>query len=330
MTPRRRMLGAALALAAVPLSAAPRRARICMILPGAETGLERGFQDELARLHSSVQISVREAGPGLSRIPGILREARSQGSDLIYTASTPVTLAVAGVPPADPARHVTDIPVLFAAVSDYDAPALAGSARARNVTGTLASPPLDDQVEAILAYRKFARIAVIANPASEGAMRVVGRLRALGQLHGFELIERHPPLDRNGQPIASSLPALVAAIARQGAQALYMGSEPFMIEHGRVLMQAATAQRLATFSPSEQVLRQGQALFGLTAGAEGLGRLTARKADAILSGIAPSTIAVESLPRPSLIVNMPIAAALELYPPVALLNRAEVLRRALG
>ena len=330
MKRRRTLLGAGLALAAMPMAAARRRAHICMVLQGPETALERGFQDELARLQPSFEVTMREAGTDLSRIPAILREARSQGADLIYTAGTPVTLAVAGLPPADPARHVTDIPVVFAAASEYAAPALAGSTRARNVTGTLASPPLDDQVEAMLAYRKFARIAVIANPANEGAMRSVARLRVLGQLHGFELIERHPPLDRGGQPIASSLPALVAAIARQGAQALYMGSEPFMIEQRRALMQAATAQRLATFSPSEQVLREGQALFGLAAGLESLGRLTARKAAAILAGAAPSTVAVESLPRPSLIVNMPVAAALGLYPPVALLNRAEVLRRTLG
>lgn len=330
MMQRRTLLGATLALAAMPFAAARQRAHICMILPGPETALERGFQEELARLRSGFEVSVRDAGPGLSRIPGVLREARSQGADLIYTSGTPVTLAVAGVPPADPARHVTDIPVLFAAVSEYEAPALTGSARARNVCGTLANASLDDQVEAMLAYRKFERIAVIANPASEGAMRMVARLRALGQLHGFELIERHPPLDRGGQPIASSLPALVAAIARQGAQALYMGSEPFMIEHRRALMQAATAQRLATFSPNEQVLREGQALFGLAAGLESLGRLTARKAAAILGGAAPSSVGVASLPRPSLIVNMPVAEALDLYPPVALLNRAEVLRRALG
>lgn len=331
MMRRRTLLGAGLALAAMPLAAAAPRAQVCLILPGPETALEHGFQDELARLYPSLDVSVRDAGPGLARIPSILREARSQGADLIYTSGTAVTLAVAGLPPADPARHVTDIPVVFAAVSEYEAPALTGSARARNVTGTVASASLDDQVEAMLAYRKFGRIAVIANPASEGAMRVVARLRAIGQLHGFELIERHPPLDRSGQPIASSLPALVAAIARQGAQALYMGSEPFMVEHRRALMQAATAQRLATFSPSEQVLREGQALFGLAAGLESLGRLTARKAAAILGGAAsPSSIAVEPLPRPSLIVNMPVAAALGLYPPVALLNRAEVLRRTLG
>ncbi|HEU4851965.1 MAG TPA: ABC transporter substrate binding protein [Telluria sp.] len=331
MITRRDLLGAALALAALPSAAGRRRARICMILPGAETALEHGFHEQLASLRIDAELLVRDAGPGMSKVPAILREARSRGTDLIYTSGTTVTLAVAGPPPADPARHVTDIPVVFAGLSEYDAPAFAGPARARNVTGTTASVPLETQVAAMLAYRPFTRIAVIANPASEGAMRAVAVLRALGLRHGFELIERHPPLDRAGVPIASSLTALVAAIARQGAQALYLGAEQFMVDHRRAVMQAATAQRLATFSPSEQVLRDGQALFGLAVNLESLGRHTARKAAAILvGGAAPSSIPVDTLARPSLMINMPVAAALELYPPVSLLNKAEVLRHGLG
>jgi putative ABC transport system substrate-binding protein len=331
MTARRTFLGGALALAAMPLAAAPRRARICMILPGPESALERGFRAYFAELPIDAEFTMREAGAGMVRIPAILREARSRGTDLIYTSGAAVTLAVAGVPPADPARYVTDIPVVFAGLSEYDAPALAGPERGRNVTGTTAEVPLDLQVAAMRSYRPFNRIAVIANPASEGAMRAVARLRALGARHGFELIERHPPLDRNGAPIASSLPALVAAIARQGAQALYTGSEQFMVDHRRAVMQAATAHRLATFSPNEQVLRDGQALFGLAAGLESLGRLTARKAAAVLlGGVAPAQVRADTLARPSLIINMSAAAALDLYPPMAMLARAEVLRHALG
>lgn len=302
-----------------------------MILPGPGTALEQGFRDHFAGLPVSAEFTMREAGTGLVRVPAILREARSRGTDLIYTAGTAVTLAVAGVPPADPTRHVTDIPVVFGGLGEHDAPALVGPGRARNVTGTIAAVPLQMQVAAMLAYRPFKRVAVIANPASEGAMRAVAGLRALGTRHGFELVERHPPLDRAGVPIAGSLPALVAAIARQGAQLLYLGSEPFMVEHRRALMRAAMQQRLATFSPSEQVLRDGQALFGLTVGLESLGRHTARKAAAVLlGGAAPATVPVDTLARPSLLVNMPVAAQLDLYPPMAVMARAEVLRHALG
>lgn len=331
MTSRRHFLGAALSLAATPLGAAPRRARICMILPGPETALERGFRSYFDDLPIEAELTVREAGTGMVRVPAILREARSRGTDLIYTAGTAVTLAVAGAPPADPARHVTDIPVVFGGLSEYDAPALVGPGRARNVTGTTAEVRLDQQVAAMLAYRPFNRVAVIANPASEGAMRIVAELRALGTRHGFELIERHPPLDRLGVPLASSLPALVAAIARQGAQVLYTGGEPFMVEQRHAVMKAATQHRLATFSPNEQVLRDRQALYGLAVGMESLGRHTARKAAAVLlAGTRPAQVPVDTLARPSLLINMPAAAELDLYPPVAVLARAEVLRHGVG
>ena len=57
-----------------------------------------------------------------------------------------------------------------------------------------------------------------------------------------------------------------------------------------------------------------------------LGQLTAYKAEQILvDGVAPEAIPIETLKRFSLIINMPLARELKLYPPLAMLNYAEVI-----
>ncbi len=54
----------------------------------------------------------------LGRLPAAIALARATRPDLVYTWGTGITLGVAGTWKAvDPARHLTDIPVLFTMVS---------------------------------------------------------------------------------------------------------------------------------------------------------------------------------------------------------------------
>lgn len=328
MSSRRDALCALLAAAVAPALAAPRRQRICMIVGRAETGLEKGFRDYLARQGIDAEIAVREAGGGFARLPGIVREARARGTDLVYTSGAALTYAVAGTSAdRDPARHVTDIPVVFAGLALHEAQKVTGPAPRANVTGAVDGVTPADHVGAMLAYRRFERIGILTNPASEQAMDVSASLRSLGRRHGFRLVERFFPLDERGVPIAASASELVAACARQGAQLLYLGSDDYTVAARARITATALAQRLPTFSASELAMRDGLALFGLAAPMESVGRLAGYKAARILrAGVPPASVPVGSLARASLMVNMQVAARLDLYPPVALLNRAEVLR----
>ena len=329
MSSRRDALCTLLAVAAAPALAAPRRQRICMIVERAETPMDKGFRDYLAQHGIVAEVVVREAGAGFARVPGIVREARARGTDLVYTSGAAVTFAVAGTnADRDPARHVTDIPVVFAGLGLHEAHQVAGPAPARaNVTGAVDGVTPAHHVEAILDYRRFERIGIITNPASEPAMDVSASLRALGRRHGFQLIERFFPLDDRGVPIQASASELVAACARQGAQLLYLGSDEYTVAARARITATALAERLPTFSASELAMRDGLALFGLAAPMESLGRLAGHKAARILrGGVPPAMVPPGTLARASLMVNMQVAARLDLYPPVALLNRAEVLR----
>ena len=336
---RRTVCGAAAALAlgstlpralAAPAVAAARPPRIFMILFRGETAVERGFRDYFAVNGMPVELIVRDVALDVSKVPQLVAEARAMKADLIYTWGTPITLAVVGKEGAvDPAKHVTDIPVVFTMVASPRGSGLVSSrtTSGRNITGACHVVPAIQQLGAIRAYRRFDRLAIIFNPAEPNSLQNVKELRALAASERFQLLERPVPLDAKGQPMAAALPAMVEELARDNVQLLYIGPDSFLAANRKVLTEAALAHRLPSFSATEILLREGKALFGLVSGYESVGRLTAHKVQQILrQRIAPAAIPVETLARFSYLVNMSVAAQLDLYPPLKVLNYAELMR----
>lgn len=307
-----------------------RRPRIYMMLYRGETPVEKGFRDYFAVNDIDVELIVRDVALDVGKVPRLIAEARAMKADLIYTWGTPVTLAVAGREGAvDPALHVTDIPVVFTMVA---APQSAGLVKSlassgRNITGASHVVPTDQQLSAIRAYRRFDRIAIIYNPAEPNSVLNVRELRKAAAGGRFQLVEQPVPLDAKGLPRPSELPRLVAELAAQHVQLLYIGPDSFLAAQRATLTNAALEQRLPTFSATEIPIRDGKALFGLVSGYENVGRLTAYKAAQILQRhVAPAAIPIETLARFSYLVNMSVAAQLDLYPPLRVINYAELIR----
>lgn len=323
---------ATLAACGVPTSvaAAPpaRPYRVYMILYRGETDVERGFRNYFAMHKIPVELTVRDVAQNVARVPEFIAEARALKVDLIYTWGTPVTLAVAGRHD-DANKPVTDIPVVFTMVSS---PVGAGfvktlASSGRNLTGASHVVPIAQQLTAIRTYRRFERIATIYNPAEANSLPNMKALRAAAAQERLQLIERPVPLDGAGQPIAASLPQLVRQLAAEGVQLLYIGPDSFLGANRKALTEAALAHRMPSYSATEIALREGKALFGLVSGYEAVGRLTAHKAAQILiEGRTPASIPIETLARFSYIVNMSVAAELDLYPPLKVINYAELLK----
>lgn len=303
---------------------------VFMILGRGETEVEQGFRDYFRDKGIELTITVRNIENDPSKVPGFVEEAKRLRPDLVYTWGTPSTIGTVGAYDAiDPEKHITDIPVVFTLVASplgaRIVPSLESSGR--NVTGASHIVPILTQVNAIRAYREFHRLAVIYNPRENNSVQQVNDLRVLAEEQGFELIDRPVRLDENNNPLVDSIPEVVADIATQNPDFLYLGPDTFVAGVNLELtMEAAMAHGLATFSATERPLRDSQSLFGLVTGFYNLGRLTAYKAEQILlDGIAPRDIPVETLTRFSYIVRMDVARQLELYPPMAILGFAEII-----
>ncbi len=303
---------------------------IYMVLGRGEGDNEAGFKDYLRRRNIQARYTIRNPQGDLRQMAEIRADIHQQQPDLIYTYGTPQTLGIAG-PWKDPdtADYITDIPVVFTYVAS---PVDAGIVRAldhpgRNATGTIHIAPMAVQFNTLLAYRKITRLGVLYNPAEHNSVLVVEELRRDAPKHDVTLLEAPVPLGSTGQPDAATLPALIHDLARQGAEMLYIGPDTFVAGINRQTVgMTALAARLPTFSVTEAIVRKNGALFGLTSSAFAIGRFTAFKAAKILvDGKTPNEIPVETLQRFSILINMPTARALEFYPPMGLLNLAEVI-----
>lgn len=336
MIARRPFLKILGAVAAMPFlgpraGAAAGPFRIHMLLWRGETEVEQGFRAYLAEHQVPVDLVVRDCNRDLGRLPDFLDEIRRERPDLVYCWGTGITLGTVGRwdAPAE-AQPIRDIPVVFALVSAPVATGIAppeGQTPRANVTGAVHVPPIPVQIAAMQAYLPLRRIAVIFNPAEANSVSNVAELRAAAGAAGVEVLQAPVPNGPDGQPDPASIPRLVAELAGQSPQLLYIGPDNFVGNHRDELTAAGIAHGLPCFTATELEVRSGDAMFGLVSRYDMVGRLAALKAKQVLvDGLAPSALPIETLDRFSFVIRLPVALRLGLYPPLPILDYAEIIR----
>jgi putative ABC transport system substrate-binding protein len=295
------------------------------------TDVERGFQEHFASRRIPVEITFRDLNRDASRMPGFIEEIRRTRPDLVYTWGTSVTLGVVGSWDGyDPSKHISsEIPVVFTLVA---APVLAKIVRdlktpGRNVTGVFHVAPTEAQMKAMASYRPFRSIGVLYTPTEQNSVVVLDEVRDVAKRLGFSVIAKPFKLDANKKVTAEGAPEMVRELKEQKAEWLYLPPDSYLGTQAKnVIIPAALAAGLPTFASTEQLMETG-ALTGLVSRYYQIGQFTAYKAEQILVNRTPArNIPVETLTRFSLQVNMDVAEALKLPPPLPMFNYAELLR----
>jgi len=317
-------LGAAALSARVPALAAARPYRVYMTLWRGMTDVEKGFQAYLTERGVPVQYTWRDAGQNRARLAEFQREARETRPDLVYTWGTSATLGMVGTYDAP---QLAGIPVVFALVADpigsKVVPRLTG--QARDVTGVYHVAPVAAQLEAIRAYRRFARMGVLYNPAEPNSLAVTDELKAgLGRI-GASLVEARFAVGADGQPLADGIDEHVARLKADGAEWLYLGPDTFLYTNLDRVAAAAKREGLPTFATTESLIdTPAPVLAGLVSRYRAIGEFAAYKAEQILVGRRRARdVPVETLSRFVFIVRVDVAKALGFLPPITLLNYAE-------
>ncbi|KZC99567.1 MULTISPECIES: ABC transporter substrate-binding protein [Thalassospira] len=301
--------------------------KIAMILWRGETNVEQGFRAYFDENNIPVDLTIHDVARDLSRVPAIIDQIRKDPPDLVYTWGTGITSSVVGKYDAvDPAKNITDLPVVYVMVSSpwkTGIAAPAGQSRP-NVTGATHIAPLAAQINAIRAYRPMDKLGVVYNSREDNSVSNVADLTELGREMGFDVLAA--PLGTDDEPSADDIAPAVAELARKGADILYIGPDNFIGNYRDTLTDAGFANGLAAFSATELEVRDGHAMLGLVSRYELVGRLAASKVEQILiGGISPADIPVETLDRFSYLIRLSSARKLKLYPPLSLLDYAEVI-----
>lgn len=316
---------------ALPLRAQPAAEplRLAMVLPRDEQSIETALREYLTRRGLNARWEVLRFSGKAEDQPALIARLRALKPALIYTWGTPTALAVAGTHDADPARHIMDVPVVFTEVTDPVGSRLVRrlDPPGRNVTGVPHVAPLPTQLSVLRAYRPFSRLGYIVNPAEVNTSLVREALGVLAAAQGFEIVDAAVPLDARGAPDATALPGLVKDLKARGADFLYVPPSTFLaFTHRDLVTQSALQAGLPTFCSTESIVRRSHCLVGLFSNGANTGRFAGYKiAQILLDRVPVERVPIQTLQRFSLLINMPTAQALDLYPPLSLLNVAEVL-----
>ena len=331
MIARRHLLAGAsagLLAGAAPLAPAQKRPfRIVMLLfRGWEEACD-GFRDYFSTRGIAVELIIRDAREQLAPIADYVREINAMRPDLVYIWGTGTAIAALGPwDAADPARHITDIPVVFNIVTDPVGNRIVKSMTdpGRDVTGTVYITPLDVQLHTIEAYRSFRTIAALYNSAEQNSLAIVAGLRQRMAASGRTFIDSPLPTTGAGHPDATAIPGLVAAAKQAKADWLYIPPDTFLNEERERLTGAALDAGLPTFAATERFVTFSHGLAGLVCRYYNIGAFTAFKAEQILlGGKRAREIPVETLSRFSLLIRIETAKHLEFFPPLSMLRYSE-------
>lgn len=301
---------------------------IVMVLPKAEGAIETAFKDYLEKRRIPVKYTVLLFSGKKEDGPATVNKVRSLKPDLIYTWGTPTSLAIAG--PFDtkqPELFIRDTPIIFTEVTTPTGSKLLQqlSPPGRNVTGVSHVAAVPVTLNTIRAYRPFKTLGYITNPAESNTVLIREALEKAGESQGFKVLNEDVPLDAGGAPDPTKLPEVIRHLAERKPDFLYIGPSTFLaFTHRNTVTREALAAKLPTFCATESIVRKAQCLFGLFSSESNTGRFAAFKAAEVLVDRKPvATIPAETLARFSLIINIPVAKALKIYPPLALINVAD-------
>ena len=272
------------------------------------------FRRRLAELGhvegKTVVVDEQYAGGDSQRLAELARALVASKVDIIVASGSTATAA---------ARQATStIPIVMAnAGNPAGAGQIASLARpGGNVTGTtnipLGGKHVDLMREIVPGMR---RLAILANPTNPGAEPYVATAEAAATRHGIAIT----PVEVSR---GADFPSAYAAITRAAPDALFVATDPLIVDESKTLIEFTKTLRLPAIYDLGLMVRRG----GLIAYGPHIVEQHARAADhvdRILKGAKPGDLPVEQPARFELVINKTAANAIGLKLPASLLLRAD-------
>ena len=288
------------------------------------------FQTFLVSRGLQVEFTVLSAERDRANLPQMVADTKAARPDLVVTWGTTVTLATVGrYDETDSSRFITDIPVVYLYVGD---PVRAGivqddqTSGRPNVAGANILVPFDTQIRIMQSYRDIERLGVVYGADEPNSVAAVEGLRTAVERAGLTLVEQTLALGDDGRPLPESIAPAIAALAAEEPDFLVLVSSSFLVVNVQDFTAAAVEAGLPVFTSAEVPIVEADAMLGLYASLRSIGQVSGYQAERVLrDGAPPDTLPTQSLSRFTLVVNMQVAQSLELYPPMLLLQFAELM-----
>lgn len=270
-------------------------------LEGFESGIEESGLD--------VSLDVQNAQGDQATANTIAGTFASGDYDLVLAIATPAAQAAA--------QAVTNIPVLFTAVTDPVTAKLVESNEAPggNVTGTSDANPVLEQLTLLTELDPEAqRVGIVYSSGEANSEVQVEWAKEAAEELGLEIVEATVSNSSEVQQAASSL---------SDVDAIYVPTDNAVVTALETLIGVAQDRQIPLIpAEGDSVERGGVATYGLSY--EKLGAQTADMAVRILTeGADPATMPVETLTEPELYVNPEAAESMGVEIPQSILDEAD-------
>ncbi|MCQ9343867.1 ABC transporter substrate-binding protein [Corynebacterium sp. 153RC1] len=270
-----------------------------------------GFKQAFADAGVEVEFTEQNANGEQATALTIAQTFANDDLDLVLAVATPAAQATA--------QNITDIPVLFTAVTDAESADLVDSNEAPggNVTGTSDAAPIADQLDLLKQ--------LVPDADSIGIVYSSGEVNS--QVQVDQVTEAAGPLglEVRTQTVAAVTEIQQAVDALGDVDAIYVPTDNMIVSGISSLIQVAEQKQIPVIGAEEGTV-EGGAIATVGIDYSALGRQTGEMALRILrDGEDPATMAVETATTLSTVVNEEAAAAFNVEIPEAVLNEATTL-----
>ena len=266
---------------------------------------EEGFGED------RIEFITQNAQADFATAQSIAQRFRTQNLDMVLAIATPNAQAAANV--------ISDMPVLFTAVTDPVAAGIVDTMEVpgANITGTTDMNPVAEQLALILEFMPDAEnVGILYNPGEVNSVVQVDIAKEAAPEMGINL---HEATVTNSSEVALATSSLMDKV-----DAIYVPTDNIIVSALPSVLNIANNNNIPVFASENGQVEQG-AIATLGIDYKLLGMQTGRMAARVLNGEDTSQMSVESSDELKLYVNTTAAANLNLAVPEAVLDRADVI-----
>jgi putative ABC transport system substrate-binding protein len=276
--------------------------------------VEQGIIDELTDLgFTNLTYDLQNANGDISTAASIANKFRDDRVRLAVGIATPTAQALVNA--------LTEIPIVFAAVTDPLGAGLVGSLEGggENVTGSSDLTPVEGQSDLMEALADVRTVGHVYASGESNAVALAELARQTAASRGFEFVEATVV---NSSEVRSATQSIIDRV-----DVLYVSNDNTVVSALSALTDVAAVAGVPVISADTTSAEPGGVLAALGFNYYKLGRATGRVVADILNGADPGSIPTLYLTDPSdldLLINLDVADELGITVPPALLDDASM------
>lgn len=241
--------------------------------------IEAGFIDVFQNYHPDAQFQKENANGETLAINNIAQQFKLSSPDLVLAITTPVAQGIS--------NQITDIPVVFAGVTDPIGAGLVTSLEhgENNITGVADIPNLDLSLKTLKTLVDFETIGIVYTSSEANGVIIAEGLKEYAAENGFKV---EATAVTNSSEVKQAVESLVSSV-----DVFYIGTDNTVVSAISSYGEVAAKYNKPIFSTDLTSAKEGKVLLAMGLDYYKQGQNAAQLAQFIVSGTPPAELAIK-------------------------------------